>query len=444
LLPGPLRNCFAGAGQEQETIMTTGALRDPLGLNCVDIAKPECAGAAQDALSRAAAEGRRSYFAMLGEFARLRFGAGRLSLDEYLDLKLFDNDIHKSADKKAFIGLRAARKIWFQANYRVDLFALANNKIASAVWFAAHGLPILPTIALFHEQAGRPSPRLLRSDSELRSFLRTSEHYPLFGKPIEGSQSIGSASVERYEASLDSLVTTAGRIITLDNFISYVKSNAVSGYQFQSRISPHAAVREMCGDRLATVRLLTVVRNGRPEILRACWKIPAGIHAADNFWRPGNLLAQLDLESGRVVRVIRGTGTGYEEITHHPDTGVRIAGTVVPNWHDVTRLAMDGAKLLEVLPLVGWDIAPVDSGAVLVEANVTPDFRLHQMADRRGMLDPAFTSFIQQRRSDAAGVLRAAKRALAGNRLALLRSCGRVVMNAMMRRCFAGPPVRRR
>jgi glutathione synthase/RimK-type ligase-like ATP-grasp enzyme len=70
---------------------------------------------------------------------------------------------------------------------------------------------------------------------------------------------------------------------------------------------------------------------------------------------------------------------------------------------------MDGAKLLEALPLVGWDIAPVDSGALLVEANVTPDFQIHQLADRRGMLDAAFTSFLRQRKRDAAEFRRAAK-----------------------------------
>ena len=402
--------------------MAIAALHNSLERDHVDISKPDPSIAVRAALSRVAADGRRSYLAILSEVARLWLGAGRLSLHEYLDLKLFDNDIHKHGSKNAFVGLRAASKIWFQANYRIDLFALANNKIASAIWFAAHGLPILPTRAIFHEGAGRPNARLLHSETELRTFLRTREHYPLFGKPIEGCQSKGSASIDSYEPTEDCLVTTAGRVLSLDNFVSYVKSHASAGYQFQSRVSPHATVREMCGNRLATVRLLTIVRDGKPEILRACWKIPAGMHAADNFWRPGNLLAQLDLENERVIRVIRSTDTTYEELTHHPDTGVRIQGAIVPNWPEVTRLAMDGAKLLEVLPLVGWDIAPVDSGAVLVEANVTPDFRLHQITDRRGMLDSDFKSFLQQRKTEAANVVRAAKKELVERKLAFLKN----------------------
>jgi hypothetical protein len=82
----------------------------------------------------------------------------------------------------------------------------------------------------------------------------------------------------------------------------------------------------------------------------------------------------------------------------------------VPNWHDVTELALDGAKLLDELPLVGWDVAPVDGGAVLVEANVTPDLLIHQIADRRGILDPVFADFLKQRRLDAATFARNGKR----------------------------------
>ena len=371
-------------------------------------------------------------FSVLMDFWKLRLGAGRPSLDEYLELRLFDRELYKGVDRKAFVGMETTRRIWLQANYRIDLFAMANNKIASAIWFAAHGLPILPTIALFHEAVGRPSDRLLRDEGELRAFLKKDKNYPLFGKPIEGSRSVGSASIESYLASNDSLVTTAGHLISLNDFVSYVKAHAASGYQFQARVSPHATVREMCGDRLATVRLLTIMRQGKPEILRACWKIPSGAHSADNFWRPGNLLAQLDLSNGRVTRVIRRAGTTYEEVSHHPDTGMRILGMDVPNWHEVTKLAMDGAELLGELPLVGWDIAPVDSGAVLVEPNVTPDLHLHQLADRRGVLDPAFASFLAQRKRDVSDFRRVGKPAGIRTRLAFFRDRPREAMRILM------------
>ena len=78
-----------------------------------------------------------SKFSVLMDFWKVRFGAGKLSLKEYLDLRLFDKSFYENIDRKTFVGLEATREIWFQANFRVDQFAMANNKIASAIWFAA-------------------------------------------------------------------------------------------------------------------------------------------------------------------------------------------------------------------------------------------------------------------------------------------------------------------
>jgi len=50
--------------------------------------------------------------------------------------------------------------------------------------------------------------------------------------------------------------------------------------------------------------------------------------------------------------------------------------------------------VLPELKLIGWDIAPVDEGAMLVELNHTPDFILPQLADRRGILDEEFKAFL--------------------------------------------------
>jgi hypothetical protein len=390
-------------------MVLTQALHGPVESNSAAAEKPRSVPAFGRALSRIVADNALSYVNLLKEIVTLRFGAGRLSFDEYVGLRLYDKALYGAADKKAFVGFRASQKIWLQANYRFDAFGLVRNKIACDMLFAAHGFPVMPTMALFRDQVGREAPFLLRNENELRAFLTQSGHYPLFGKPIDGHRSIGTVSVDRYDAAHNRLVTTTGQGISLDTFVSYVKAHAASGYLLQKRVSPHAAVRDICGERLATVRLLTIVTKGEPKLLRACWKIPAGINVADNFWRPGNLLAQLDLESGRVVRVVRGNGASFDEIAHHPDTGVRILGTVVPHWQEVTQLAIEGAKVLEDMPLVGWDIAPIDTGAVIVELNETPDFKLHQLADRRGILDATLARFLAERKHHAAQWLGRAK-----------------------------------
>jgi hypothetical protein len=343
-----------------------------------------------------AAECGTSLLGLVRDYARLAFGPGRLSFDEYLALRLFDPRLYADTDKRAFVGLTASRRIWLQANFRVENFGLVENKIAADALFAAYGFRTTPTIALFCNQIGRLSPRLLRTEAALGDFLRDPTHYPLFAKPAGGLQSLGSASIERYDAAADCLVTVSGQRLSLEKFVSDVAQHYGAGYLLQRRVSPHTDVRAICGDRLATVRLLTIQSAGAPRLIRACWKIPAGAHGADNFWRAGNLLARLDLETGRVLRVTRGVGMSHAEVTQHPDTGAALVGAVVPNWSQVVETALEAAKVLPDLRLIGWDIAPVDDGAMIVELNQTPDFILPQIADRRGILDREFKAFLRE------------------------------------------------
>jgi hypothetical protein len=366
----------------------------PAEATAIDVKRPHQEIALAPTLQRIAAECGTTFFGLVKDYAKLAFGPGRLTFDEYLALRLFDPKLYADADKRAFVGLTQSRKIWIKANFHVENFALAENKIAADALFAAYGFRTASTLALFCNQVAGQSPRLLRSAAELGDFLRDAAHYPLFAKPLDGFQSLGSASFDRYDRASDSLITVSGQPLPVATFAADVNANYGQGYLLQRRVSPHAEVRAICGDRLATVRLLTTMTAKGPRIIRACWKIPAGAHGADNFWRAGNLLAQLDLATGRVLRVIRGVGMTLEEVTHHPDSGAALIGIHVPNWSEIVRTAVEAAKVLPDLKLVGWDIAPVDEGAVLVELNHTPDFILPQLADRRGIMDAAFKRFL--------------------------------------------------
>lgn len=338
----------------------------------------------------------KSHFGLIADFAKLAFGPGKLSFDEYLALRVWDKSFSRS-DKRAFMGLAASRRIWLEANFQFEHFGLAENKIAATALFSAYGFPVIPTLALFCNQMGLPGSELLRTEDDVRHFLIRGRNYPLFGKPLEGLQSLGAASFERYDSGRDCLIGTRGAETPLDSFIRDIATHYGRGYLFQRRVSPHSDMRTLCGDCLATVRLITIMTKSGPRLLRACWKIPAGANIADNFWRSGNMLAQLDLSDGRVLRVIRGSGSAIEEVSHHPDTGAAMVGFAIPNWRSLVDLALEGTKVIPALALIGWDIASIDGGAVLVELNHNPDFKLPQLADGRGIMDDAMAEFIAER-----------------------------------------------
>ncbi|MCI0654375.1 MAG: hypothetical protein L0Y39_07845, partial [Methylococcaceae bacterium] len=139
--------------------------------------------------------------------------------------------------------------------------------------------------------------------------------------------------------------------------------------------------------------MLLVTENG-PEIFRTLWKITARGNVADNFWRPGNMLAALDAESGRVERVVLGVGPEQKELDLHPETSKPLKGLILPEWDKVKDLCFRGARAFSGLHLQAWDVAICETGPVLVEINIGGDFNLPQVATGKGMMDQQFTRFL--------------------------------------------------
>jgi hypothetical protein len=335
----------------------------------------------------------KTYQRLLLDLAKASFGPGKLSYDEFIGLRLFDDAWLAGADSSAFVGLDAERRIWMAANNNSEWWGLMRNKLAVTTLLGGYGFPVIPTQALYSDALCMRGVPVMREPEALAGFLRSSRDYPLFGKPMDSQRSLGSIGLEAYDSGSDCLVA-GERHIPVDDFAAAVAEHYKGGYIFQRRVAPHAGVRRIAGNRLATVRAITILTEEGPQLLRALWKIPAGDNVADNYWRTGNLLATLELETGCVVRVVRGTGLALQEVTEHPDTGAGLVGVEVPNWRDIVGVALEAASALAEVPLIGWDMAAVEGGALIVEPNFTPDFFMTQLADRRGMLDARFNAFL--------------------------------------------------
>lgn len=353
---------------------------------------------------------------ILMDIARTSFGPGKLAFSDYLAFRLFDEDMLAGADKSAFVGLDASRRIWMTANYDSNWWGLAGNKLAATTLLGGYGYPVIPTMALYSDALAIRNAPLLRTEAALAGFLRDAARYPLFGKPMDSLRSLGSASFDAYDAATDTLIPAFGAPIAVETFAREVAATFGAGYILQHRVRPHESIRAIVGDRLATCRVLTVRADSGVRVHRAVWKIPAGTNVADNFWR-GNLLATLDLETGRVLRVVHGVGLAQEQVTHHPDTKAELIGFEIPGWKELTSTACAAASALGGIRLVGWDMAATDAGPVIVEPNYTPDFDMVQMADRRGILEPQFEAFLEECRRAA----RSAKRRLRGMQVAEAR-----------------------
>lgn len=332
--------------------------------------------------------------AVVTEMAKLAFSSSKISTEDYLMLRLFDDQHLSYADKLKFAGVKCYHKIWAAGNANRTFIGVMNDKVVFDALFKAYGLPVIETKAFYSAGFVPPAFKHLRSADQIRAFLNETANYPFFSKPRKSLMSLGSASVDGYDAGTDELLLQSGKRVPAQKFIDEIVTHYQDGYLFQNRVSPHDEVKALCGDKLATVRVYTLNGPRGPEVFRTIWKIPSGKNSADNFWRKGNMLAALDIETGAITRVISGTSIDQVEPDVHPDSGQTLVGTVVPNYAKVLQAALDGAKALPEIRVIGWDIAPTNDGAVIVEGNHNPDFRLVQMAERRGILDSRMAEFM--------------------------------------------------
>ena len=340
---------------------------------------------------------------IMRDYLGLAVGPGRLSFKDYADLRLFDSAFWAGVDRRTVAGHGRNVLINQVVNFRHDWWGMLGNKVATGSYLAAYGFPVVPIMALYGEGLHRGAANVMGTAQELHAFLTDEAHYPIFGKPTEGLQSLGSIGLQRYRPQTNSLETRDGRVIQVDAFIDELRTHYAAGYLFQRFVSPHADIRALCGDRLATVRMVTLTTDSGPKLFRACWKIPAHANMADNFWRAGNLLAKLDLAHGQVQRVLSGTGLNLVEHDRHPDTHASLIGARVPHWQAMIDTVLAAAHLMQHIPLIGWDVTATDEGPVIVELNESPDLFLPQLADGRGVLEPELLDFMAaQKRKEAA------------------------------------------
>lgn len=172
----------------------------------------------------------------------------------------------------------------------------------------------------------------------------------------------------------------------------------MKGFLFQEMLRPHPELETLCGtSALSTLRVVLLIEDGVPRLYRVAWKIPAAGNQADNYWRSGNLLAPVDLESGIAGRPSRGFGLEMERLDQHPDTGAAVTGFAVPDWRALVDLACRATHAFPGMTMQAWDIAPTDKGPYLIEVNGLGDYTLPQIAHGKGLLDEELLAF--QRRA---------------------------------------------
>lgn len=272
-----------------------------------------------------------------------------------------------------------------------EMHALLRNKVLFHGHCRRHGIPTIPVLCAL----GR-SPDALEGVevvSTLERWLAVMASAPreLFVKPIDGTHGIGAFVVTR----TGDRYFCDGRTMTSSDLYAHLlerlEREQENAWIVQPRLRVHPTlVGVVSPDALATVRAITRIRDGEARLLIADLKIPAGHSPVDNFAKgsTGNLLAAIDHERGRLSAAwgsVRRDWPVIERFDSHPRTGRTITGQVLPFWNEIVELALRAHRSLPEIPSIGWDVAASSQGLIVVEANVSYDLSILQIAHQRGL-----------------------------------------------------------
>lgn len=339
-----------------------------------------------EVMPRVAAEYGKSLSGQLRDLVGYCFGGNKLSVDEYYQMRLFDDKTYTPEEKRKFVGLRKSRDIWGHFLERNPWTGVIDDKLAYEKLIRGFGFPVARTLAIVGGHYPDGHPRRLADREQVVRFLSEAA-FPVFAKPINSRQSLGSVRLSGFEAGSDVLRLSGNRTVSVDELMADIESHYGGGYLFQDCIETDPAVAAICGAGLPTARIVTLDRGQGPEIFRACVKLTGGGNVADNFWRQGNLLAPVDAGTGEMGPALTAMGIDGAFVDDHPDTGARIAGMVLPHWEEVRELALGAAAVTQGTLLIGFDIGLSATGPVMIEANYDPHLIMLQVCHRKGVLD---------------------------------------------------------
>lgn len=281
-------------------------------------------------------------------------------------------------------GRRARTELYLTAHetigpaYSLMLPDMDTDNMADKVQFADYcrrkGVRAVPVFALFSGGAAR-------TDMGLSAELPPED---LFVKLREGS---GGHNTERWDWLGDGRYRNSrGEIETRDSLAARLAQDSLKDdYIVQPRLKNHEALAEFSNDALATARVLTC-RNeaGDYEATNAAFRMAIGKNTVKDNFHSGGIATEVDLKTGIIGAATNmglTPGIGWREV--HPVSGARFVGRQLPDWQAALQLACDAHRAFPERVVVGWDVAFLPDGPMIIEGNGKPDLDIHQRVERR-------------------------------------------------------------
>jgi hypothetical protein len=194
----------------------------------------------------------------------------------------------------------------------------------------------------------------------------------LFSKPSEYWCGIG-ANLWLYKSQGRYINALSGENHNQDTLIAKLTAESKSGrIILQEKVSNHSSMTgSLTTGGLATVRIVTCrTPSGSIDFLPPAIRMPIRQAIVDNIAQ-GGLAAPIDLATGEICgrAIQKDKAIGVSRFEKHPDTGVNLIGVQLPCWKEVVDLTRRAHLAFPSMPFVGWDIAILRDGPIVLEGN---------------------------------------------------------------------------
>lgn len=144
------------------------------------------------------------------------------------------------------------------------------------------------------------------------------------------------------------------------DFIMSIGKAIIEEYIVQSK-----EMLEFCPTSVNTVRVTTIVKDGKCELVSSLFRIGNG-DVVDNFHANG-VAANVDVKTGIVDTHAIDVNNNIHK--RSPMTNKKIKGFHIPHWAQIVELCNQIAFVVEESKLIGWDFAVTENGIDLIEGN---------------------------------------------------------------------------
>lgn len=284
----------------------------------------------------------RLFFDMLG--CTVKYGAG------YNDYIIFEFYNMKAKERKTYLTRMKNKKLVTMLNDEKYAHIFDEKNLFDKKFAEFMGREILDIAEIDFER--------------FKKFVDGKESF--FAKPYigESGKGIEKINVSDFEST--------------EKLYEYITSKEKNFGVIEEVIEQHPQAAKIYPYSLNCLRVVTLVNNGKANILYAVFKMGNNKHFVDNL-ESGGLACHFDLDKGEI------TGQGHTSALinyeAHPETGIKFVGYKLPFMDEVKEMALKAAMVIPEFRYVGWDICLTPNGPAIIEGNDYPAYDFPQLPD---------------------------------------------------------------